>query len=550
MDKTDTPENSGALNERLDALFAPFGKSDGPGLVVSIKHGEELLLRRAYGLASVQQNVANTTATRMRIGSTSKHFTCLAALLLAEDGKLNIDAPVTEYLPELPTHKTVPTLRQLMTHTGGYRCSLDVGTALNGFALQPKGWTLKALANQREYNFEPGCGQMYNNGGYHLLSIVIDRVAGTSMETFLRERVFEPMGMLDTQCVPSDFEVVPGMAALHMPLGDGRYRQGFFSTDEVRGEGNIVSTIDDMQIWLDHLIGDKRVGSDETWRQMLEAPVLSNGLQTIYSLGLYRHDYRGLEVLHHAGAVIGGNSQMLAVPEHKLTVAIMCNGAPVSAQELTRSVVDLVLEEHINEPKSEIAPFERFKQLGGCYYHGEKSGVLVQFAELGDRLGFSFQGSPLLPVLKEKDGALHAGFEDVALGPLVFDDLGSPTDDAPPKTISYAESGEPDSMKLLPDTPPDAESLKEALLGNYRCDEFFAEVQIARDGDDVILSVRGDYSPARRFRIEPKSETACLLHSLDEPGAASALTVRTIDEVVTRFDIDVIRARHIGFLRR
>ena len=197
-----------------------------------------------------------------------------------------------------------------------------------------------------------------------------------------------------------------------------------------------------------------------------------------------------------------------------------------------------------------MAPYKRFKQLGGCHYHGEKSGVLVRFGELGDRLGFSFQGSPLLPVLKERDGGLYAGFEDVALGPLVFGDLGKPSDDVPPETISYSESGEVDTLRLLPETPSNTESLVAALLGKYRCDEFFAEVEIARDGEDLILSVQGDYSPRRRFRVEPRSEIACLLHSLDEPGAASALTIRKINDVVMRFDIDVIRARHLGFQRQ
>ncbi|MCA3800299.1 serine hydrolase domain-containing protein, partial [Burkholderia sp.] len=87
---------------QLDALFARFNKCDEPGLVVAVAHQGEVLYRRGFGMASLEHGVANTPATRLRIGSTSKHFTCLAALLLAEDGKLDIDAGIRTYLPELP----------------------------------------------------------------------------------------------------------------------------------------------------------------------------------------------------------------------------------------------------------------------------------------------------------------------------------------------------------------------------------------------------------------------------------------------------------------
>ena len=89
----------------LDEIFQPFNVSDRPGLVVGIAQHGKTLYRRAFGLASVELGVANTPHTRMRIGSTTKHFTCLAALLLAEEGKLDLDVSVRTYLPELSVLK-------------------------------------------------------------------------------------------------------------------------------------------------------------------------------------------------------------------------------------------------------------------------------------------------------------------------------------------------------------------------------------------------------------------------------------------------------------
>jgi CubicO group peptidase (beta-lactamase class C family) len=106
------------LAQRIGEIFAPFGRSDAPGLVLGVTRGNNTVFRQGFGLASIEHGLANGPTTRMRIGSTSKQFTCLATLLLAEDGMLDVDASVRAYLPELPTLEGEPTLRQLMTHTG------------------------------------------------------------------------------------------------------------------------------------------------------------------------------------------------------------------------------------------------------------------------------------------------------------------------------------------------------------------------------------------------------------------------------------------------
>ena len=103
----------------LDELFASVNRSDAPGLVAGVAQHGKLLYRRGFGLASVEHGVVNSPRTRMRIGSTSKHFTCLAVMLLAEVGKLDIDAGIRTYLPELPALWPEPTLRQMMNHSRG-----------------------------------------------------------------------------------------------------------------------------------------------------------------------------------------------------------------------------------------------------------------------------------------------------------------------------------------------------------------------------------------------------------------------------------------------
>ena len=114
------PELNVDVSSALDGIFAPFNRSDVPGLVVGIAQHGKLLYRRGFGLASLEHGVANTPGTRMRIASISKHFTALLALLLVEDGKLSLDDKVARYLPNL-TRASEITIRQLLSHTSGYQ---------------------------------------------------------------------------------------------------------------------------------------------------------------------------------------------------------------------------------------------------------------------------------------------------------------------------------------------------------------------------------------------------------------------------------------------
>lgn len=551
MSSATAPHSTDVLRDRvqkIDALFAPHNRSDMPGCVAGISIAGRVIYRKAFGLASVQHGVANTPQTRMRIGSTSKHFTCLAALLLAEEGKLDIDAPVSTALPtlELPELEGMPTLRQFMSHTSGWRCTLDVGTIANGMALVPKGWMPRAVARQQGVNFAPGWGQMYCNSGYHLLSLAIDGAAGMTMEEFLRDRVFLPLEMRDTSGVPSDITIVPGMAALHVPDPAGGWRRGMFATEEIRGEGNLVSTVDDMLRWLAHLRGAKRVGSEAIWQQMLTPAVLANGLRSVYGLGLYRHGYRGLEVIHHAGAVMGGNSQMLTVPSHELDIVLMANGLPLSMQDIARKIVDILLEDHLG-PEEKKAPLERFRHLVGTKYHG-RSGMTIGFGELPDQLGLCFMDNPPMPLLRDEGEQLRTGFEDAALGPLVLNTAGlaANAEGQPPEFFELSDAGNLERLVRLPAVPPSTPTAGAALVGHWFSNDLGASAEIAFEGEDLILSLRGEYSGARRYKVTAYSDIAFGVADA-ETGAIRLMLTREDDG--SGFRLDGIRARKLAFSR-
>jgi CubicO group peptidase (beta-lactamase class C family) len=526
-------------------------RGDGPGLVVGVAHQGEVLYRRGFGLASIEHGVANTPRTRMRLASITKHFTCLAAFLLAEEGKLDLDAPAHKILPELPALQGMPTLRQFMTHTSGYRCFMDMAY-VSGVAKLDKGWGLAMQFRQTDVNFAPGDSQLYNNGGYELLSEAIARASGMSFEQFMLERIFKPLGMVDTQSVPNDMMIVPGIATFHAMGPDGTWQRGITPIDDNRGAGAIVTTVDDMLRWMAHLRGPARVvGTDSTWQQMLTVATLNNGQVTPYACGMNRHPYRGVEVIQHGGGLNGVGTQMVTVPAHGLDIIVMSNGAMVNPVQLGWDIIEALLGEHLTGAAVAMAKSEPYKHLFGARYHG-KSGMLYGFGDAGGMLGLSFLNSPPFPILRDRGDVIGFRMEEAGLGPIEFRvaDMEPGPEGGPPAELAVTDTGTTERFKLLPAAAPTLAEASQPLLGRYRCHDLNADAQIGFEGEQLVLRIFGTLT-GRAFAVQPYSDTAFGLTALDPmmPGF-HAMTVETPGTQVDSFRVSSGRARRLRFVRQ
>ncbi len=541
-----TPSQQAAL----DALFHDFKRGDAPGLVVGVAQHGRTLYRRSFGLASIEHGVANTPVSRMRIGSTSKQFTCLAALLLAEDGALEIDASVRRYLPELPVLTPAePTLRQLMTHTSGLRCHLDLGFISDGMAIKPRGAGWATQLRQREANFAPGTNMIYCNSGYQLLSRVIEQRAGMPFEDFLAQRIFAPLGMVDTRSVPSDFELHPGVATLHVATTKG-WRRGIFPSEELRGEGAMISTVDDMLRWLAHL-RRPTLGSPASWQQMLAPTMLDNGLVNPYALGLMRHHYRGVEVIHHPGGVTGGASQMLTVPGEALDVIVISNGAKASPRELANRIVDIMLgEDRLAAPERQ-ADSDRFAPMQGRRYLGRRSGLVFGFAQApGNKLGLCLMNGPPM-ALRDQGPQLALPFEEMAIGPFVLETSQLATEGVAPPLLELREAGRVETFDLLPEIPPVLAEAGAALPGRYLSPDLAAEAAIHWRGEQLLLQIHGAHG-GNLIALKAFSSEVFGCDEIDpsslQPRSA-VLRVERHGDRITGFRIDTPRTRHLWFAR-
>lgn len=514
--------------EQLEAVFASLARNDAPGAVVSVQRKGRQLLRKGYGLSSLESGLVNTPATKMRIGSTSKHFASALALMLHEEGLLSVDDPVVRWLPELPMSQGRRTLRQFMSHTGGTRDYLDLSLISNGLAIVPTEGAYAYQCRQQGENFSPGEQFIYNNGGYRMLSLVIEHVLGMSLEQAMRERLFQPLAMHETSLWASDLDPLSGVAQAHLAMPDGKFTKGVFPA-VILGEGGIASTVDDMQRWLSHLssptLWPRRI-SDE-----LMAPTqLNNGYVSPYGLGLVAESWRGVRVFHHAGGVVGGSCQMLAAPDHDIQIIVITNRSDGNAPELAESLLNVVVGDAMSAGPQPADP-ALVSDLGGDYYC-TASGRHFTIARIDDKLFIKSFGMPL-PLQQSEGDELRVNLLSVITLQI------APVRGAQGRVtaIDVTEQGHTHRCERIDPDLIARQSLT-AFAGLWRSDELGADLHIGGEGGDAVRVV-GQFGH-NSFKLQALLPDACLLRTADPrlplngtlrlsagPGGARQLTLDT-----------------------
>lgn len=402
LEKRETKSDSKVAVEfderKIDAIVSELNQCHLPGAAIGIAIDGLPVYRKGFGLANMELPVILTPKMRMRIGSTTKHFTTLAYMLLCEDGKARVDDSIGAYLSELHPVMRRVTMRHLMGNIGGLRDAHDICWQFSGKGrLVSSADILSLYRDIDDVNAAPGTAWIYCNGGFLMLSVAIERITGQSLEDVLRERIFEPVGMYDTLLRRWDTDFVPNSATLHMTKPSGGHDKSYLGT-AVAGEGGVVSTVDDMLRWLAHM--DRPiVGNTATWATMKASQKLANGASTGYGLGLFISRYRGVETIYHPGGVMGGNSQMLKVPAAGLDIAIMVNRADVLAMSLTNKILDACLPGL--EPRAKIfsGPFLR------GIFRSPTTGRVIQFSVKEEQQIASIDGVDM-PVELDHKGVL------------------------------------------------------------------------------------------------------------------------------------------------
>jgi CubicO group peptidase (beta-lactamase class C family) len=340
-----------SLEEEIDAyLEAHRGTGRFMGSVM-VARGNEVLFEDGYGMANLEHNVRNTPQTKFRIGSTTKQFTAAAVLQLQEEGKLDVDAPVSTYLPDYPNGAQI-TVHQLLNHTAGIPNYTDFPDFLETIT-QPA--TLDELATRfkdEPLEFTPGERYKYSNSGYILLTQIIERVSGQRYMEYVQEHIFEPLGMADSG-YDSHEAVLSNRASGYEFTGEDYVHAAFVDMTFAAGAGGLYSTVDDLYKW-NRALDTEAILSAPSVSAMFTPSIIVDETAdppSYYGYGWEMTDHLDRQLIWHVGRLAGFVTMTARYPEEELLVIVLSNVGGASPDLIARDIAAIVFGEPYELPK-------------------------------------------------------------------------------------------------------------------------------------------------------------------------------------------------------
>ena len=328
---------------QIDSLFIDWNKPNHPGGSIGVMKNDKIVFSRSYGLASLEYLVPNSTETIFNIASVSKQFTAMGIVLLHIQGKLSIDDDIRKYLPELPDFGEKITIRHMLHHTSGLR-SLHAMLALAGWRGDDSRTNedlYRFMNMQRDLNFKPGSEFLYCNTGYILMVKIIENITAEKFPAWMKQNIFEPLGMNHTY-VENDYNrVVRNNATSYYQPTNGNFLREVEYWGYV-GSGNIHSTTDDLLKWLNNF-NDPQSNWEEPFKLMQTVDKLNDGSDNNYAFGLFINKYLDHDIIKHSGTIGGFNTYAGTCPEEKLSIVVLTNFSSSSPDSKANQIYEILL---------------------------------------------------------------------------------------------------------------------------------------------------------------------------------------------------------------
>ena len=327
----------GALVEKVDSLAA-HALDEGPvaSLAVAVRKGDHLLLARGYGMADVENSVPADAGTVYRIGSITKQFTAAAIMRLVEEGRLDLEDPMSEHLPDFDTQGHTVTIRHLLDHTSGIRSytSLEEWGPKRPLPLTDE--ELVDLFEDEPFDFAPGEEWSYNNSAYYLLGMVVEAVTGTPYADWVEAELFAPLGLSRSYYCDTR-RIIPDRAAGYAASDGGLVNADFLAMSQPGAAGALCSTVLDLLAWSTALrSGD--VVSAASYERMTTPATLPDGSSTGYGFGLGLGELEGHPHVSHGGGINGFSTMLAHYPEADLDVVVLANTSTPWAGRVAETV--------------------------------------------------------------------------------------------------------------------------------------------------------------------------------------------------------------------
>ena len=342
--ETDMPDK-GAL---IDYMLERAARENYPGAAVLVAKDGEIVYQSTVGYANIEKKAPIELETKFRIGSITKQFTASAILKLQEQGTLSVNDKLSTYF-DFPRGDEV-TIHHLLTHTSGIHSFTSTPDFLEKVVGPNTREEMLQWIESLSYDFDPGEAWSYNNSGYYLLGLIIEKVNGQSFGESLADLFFEPLDMNNTGVHSPGIDLEK--EALGYQYDNGEIKPAVdWNMDFAGGAGNLYSTVLDLHKWNEAVFHGNVLSAAS--KQMAFTPVVLNDSEQAAALGGgYGYGWaistnRGLRVIQHGGGLNGFNSSLARFPEHDLTIVVLSNALPnipdLNPGGLTNQIAELYL---------------------------------------------------------------------------------------------------------------------------------------------------------------------------------------------------------------
>ena len=374
------------INEYMDKYLELW---DFSGSVLVAKEGE-VLFKKGYGYANIEHKVSNTSETKFRIWSITKQFTAVAILMLEEKGLIDVKDSIKKYFPEYTEFDERITIHHLLTHTSGifnYSNVADIHKRLHKLPLTHE--EVIGLFKDRPLEYQPGEGWNYCNSGYHLLGLIIEKVSGKTYSEFLKENIFDPIGMKNTG-VDDNRTILPNMATGYYLNDDRLIHCEYVDMNIVYSSGAMYSTVEDMYLWDQALLSEKLIKKESLER-------MNTPYKDGYGYGVFIEDKYGRRNVNHGGGCEGFLTELHRYIDDKVSIVILSNYGFTAVWKLSQVIAAIVFDEAYELPKVsreyELDP-QIYENYMGVY---EDCGCKLTVTREGDKRFFIIDDEYIIP---------------------------------------------------------------------------------------------------------------------------------------------------------
>lgn len=396
-------DSANSLSKKIDRyLLSAVAAYKFNGVAIIAKK-DEIIFHKAYGWKNFVAKTYNDTSTRFPILSITKSFTAMIILKLQEQNKLSLKDKLSKYLPDFPNGNKI-NIEQLITHTSGiYNYTDDIGEEDSATVNHPvTQQRILDIFYNKPLSYEPGKAFGYNNSGYYLAGIIIEKATGKSYWQNVRELIFTPLGMNNSGF---DFNNLPdSIKATGYQFLNGNEQKPYSYVDSTVGysAGSIYSTTGDLFKWT-QAIANQTFLSSKSWKSAFTRKASD------YGIGFRINNFFGRDYIKHSGGYPGFVSEFIYYPKEKVTIILLKNSGdygedvwPVT-MGLSSVVFGLPYDLWIPHSKIKLSTIA-LEQKAGKYTQGK---LEIRFIVKDSQLHMILPNGSELPLFAESENSFY-----------------------------------------------------------------------------------------------------------------------------------------------